>query len=149
MAMIRWFGENDLFSEFSRLNRDLERVVTGFSGASRRGGIFGRTGVYPPINLYDDGENIIARAEVPGIDPKDIEVTVTQDTLTIRGERKNGEVEGNAYHRRERDRGVFHRSLTLSEPVDSSKVVAAYRDGILEIRMPRAEEAKPRRIAIN
>jgi HSP20 family protein len=105
--------------------------------------------VYPPVNVYNDGESYVVRAEVPGIDPADVDLEVTGDTLTLRGERKRPEVpEGAAYHRRERDFGRFRRSLSLPAQVDSTKVSATCTDGILEIRLPHAESAKRRRIDV-
>ena len=148
MAMIRWFGENDSRSEFDRLGRDINRLMNGFNSGWHGTNSCSRTGVYPPLNIYDDGESLIVRAEVPGIAAKDINITATQDTLTISGERKSAVEEGVSYHRRERDRGSFHRSMTLPGQVNREKVMSTCRDRILEIRMPRAEHAMPRRITI-
>ena len=148
MALIRWLGDNDLHSEFDRLSRDLNRLVPGFNSAFGWGEGLQNTGVYPPINIYDDGESLIVQAEVPGIDREDLDITVTHDTLTLRGERKSDGRDGVSYHRREREMGRFHRSLTLPEPVNAEKVVATFTDGILEIRLPRAEHARPRKINI-
>ena len=153
MALIRWLGDNDLHSEFDRLSRRLNHLMghsskTGFNAALGWGEGLENTGVYPPINIYDDGESLIVQAEVPGIDPKEIDITVTHDTLTLRGERTRQVREGVSYHRREREAGRFHRSLTLPEPVNVEKVIATCTDGVLEIRLPRSESARPRKVAI-
>ena len=148
MALIRWLGDNDLHSEFDRLSRDLNRLMTGFTPGFGWGETLRSSGVYPTMNVYDDGESLIVQAEVPGIDPKDIDITVTNDTLTLKGERKLEAPEGVSYHRREREAGRFHRALTLPEPVDSTKVIATCTDGVLEIRMPRAEHARPRKVTV-
>jgi HSP20 family protein len=108
-----------------------------------------RSGVYPQMNVYDDGESFIVRAEVPGVDPKDIDLTVTGDTLTIQGERKQEEIPpGASYHRRERSFGQFRRALTLPDQVDAAKVAATCKEGILQILLPRAEQAKQRKVQI-
>jgi HSP20 family protein len=149
MAIIRWRGDNDLFSQLDRMQREM----TGWMAAARP--VFGgeaatfRPEVYPPLNIYDDGETFIVRAEVPGVDPKNLDVEATGDTLTIRGERTLPEAGANAsYHRRERDQGQFRRAFTLPKPVDNTKVLASCVNGVLEVRLPYAEEAKRRKITI-
>jgi HSP20 family protein len=150
MALIRWLGDEGMFTRLERMRREMDRLTSAFGPHFGAGeGTVYRPGVYPPINVYDDGESFIVRAEVPGADPKAMDLTVTGDTLTIRGERVAAELpEGASYHRRELNTGQFRRALTLPEQVDNSKVMASYRDGILEIRMPRAEQAKQRKIEI-
>lgn len=148
MAMIRWLGENDVSSQLDRLQREMDRFWSAFnwSGEQRP---FQRTGVYPLMNVYDDGESFVVRAEVPGMDPKELDISVTGDTLTLHGERGASKLpEGASYHRRELSYGSFRRAMTLPEQVDSSKVAAHYRDGILEILLPRAEQAKQRKVEI-
>jgi HSP20 family protein len=146
MAMIRWLGESDVFSQLDGMRRDMDRLMSAFRPWS---GSAYRSGVYPQMNVYDDGESFIVRAEVPGVDPKDIDLTVTGDTLTIQGERRLEEVpEGASYHRRERSSGQFRRSLTLPDQVDSSKVAATCKHGILQILLPRAEQARQRKVKI-
>ena len=108
-----------------------------------------RAQVYPALNIYNDGETYVVRAEVPGVDPKELDIEATGDTITIRGERKLPELaEGSSYHRRERDSGAFQRSFTLPDKVNTSKVMARCEDGILEIRLPHAEETKARKINV-
>jgi len=105
--------------------------------------------VYPPINIYDDGESYIARAEIPGVATESLDISVTGDTLTIRGERKIDPAgEGCCYHRRERSAGEFRRAFNLPEMVDSTKVVAHASNGVLEILLPRAEQAKQRKVQV-
>jgi HSP20 family protein len=146
MAVIRWGREGDIFSELSRMQSDLSRLFGEFDSRSRGGY---KASVYPPLNIYNDGESFIVRAELPGVDPKSLDLEVTGDTLTLRGERKLPELEeGSSYHRRERDFGQFRRSFSLPERVDGSKVMATCEDGILEIRLPHAEEAKARKISV-
>ena len=147
MALIRWGREGDIFSELSRMQSDLSRLFGEIDSRAGRGGY--KASVYPPMNIYNDGESFIVRAEVPGVEPKSLDLEVTGDTLTLRGERKLSELEeGSSYHRRERDFGQFRRSFSLPERVDGSKVMASCEDGILEIRLPHAKEAKARKISV-
>ena len=150
MALIRWLGDEGMFSRMERIRSEMDEMTSAFGPhfGSGEGSIY-RPGVYPPINVYDDGESFIVRAEVPGVDPKAVDVTATGDTLTIRGERTAVELpEGASYHRRELNTGHFRRALTLPEQVDNTKVIASYQNGILEIRLPRAEQAKQRKVEI-
>ena len=147
MAKIRWHRGGDVFSQLERMSQEMDRLLTTFGPFGGSEG--GRADVYPPMNVYHDGESFIVRGEVPGIAPKELDIEVTGDTLTVRGERKAPEIpEGASYHRREREFGRFRRSLTLPEQVDSTKVTASFTDGILEIRLPYAEAAKRRKIDV-
>ncbi|HXN42129.1 MAG TPA: Hsp20/alpha crystallin family protein [Myxococcaceae bacterium] len=106
-------------------------------------------GVFPPLNFYDDGETLLVRAEIPGVDRESLEVATQADQLTIRGERKIAPPAPNAsYHRREREAGKFRRTVTLPVPIDSEKTRANYQNGILEVVMPKAAEARPRQIPV-
>jgi HSP20 family protein len=108
----------------------------------------GSQSVYPAINIYDDGETYRVRAEVPGLDKDSLEVTATHNTLALKGARKSPTVEDASYHRRERDFGTFSRSIRLPQPVDSAKVAANYKNGVLEVVLPRAEETRPRKVKV-
>ncbi|MDJ0763632.1 MAG: Hsp20/alpha crystallin family protein [Myxococcota bacterium] len=108
-----------------------------------------RTGVFPPLNIYDDGESLVVKAEVPGIDPADLEINATVNALTIKGERKRPTADDKAsFHRRERSYGTFSRSVNLPQEINSGKVQASYKHGVLEIMLPKAEESKPHKIEI-
>ncbi len=147
MARIRWHRGGDVFSQLERMSREMDQLLTAFSPGA---GPAGRPDVYPPMNVYSDGESFIVHGEIPGVVPAELDIEVTGDTLTVRGERKAPEVaEGASYHRREREFGRFRRSLTLPEQVDSTRVSASFADGILEIRLPYAEAAKRRKIDVN
>src|SRR5215470_11990410 len=103
----------------------------------------------PSIDVAETQEKIIVRAEVPGMKQEDIQIEFENGLLTLRGERKLDKSEsGVTYHRVERTYGNFSRSFTLPHTVDSEKITAAYRDGILEITVPKKEEAKPKQIRI-
>lgn len=141
--LARWgYRTPGIWNEMSRLTREMDRL---FGEARTEYG----AGVFPPLNLYDDGESLVVRAEVPGIDPKDLEIHATFNSLTIKGERKRSEAGDQvSYHRRERSHGTFSRTVSLPQEIDPSKVQASYKLGVLEVMLPRAEAAKPRKIQI-
>ena len=130
----------EMFGEMSRMSRMFDRA----HGIERSGCVF------PPINVYDDGESFAVRAEIPGIDPDALEIQATSRALKIKGERKptNGDTKV-SYHRRERDHGYFNRSLNLPLPVDPDKIVASYKEGVLEIVLPKADDVRARRVQIS
>jgi len=107
-------------------------------------------GWVPAVDLYQDKDNLVARAELPGMKKEDIEVSFHNGVLTIAGERKREEkIENPETHRSERFFGRFQRSITLPAPVDGSRVKAAYKDGILTVTLPKTEEAKPKQIEVS
>jgi HSP20 family protein len=108
-----------------------------------------RTSGFPALNYYTHDGDAVVTAEVPGVDPEGIDVSVEGSTLTISGKRgEHPAGEGGSYHRRERWHGSFRRTMELPFTVESGKVEAAYGDGLLSVRLPRAEAEKPRRIEI-
>jgi len=133
---------SSLFEDLARLQEEAGALLS-VSPATRRGGVF------PAVDIYGDGESFLVRAEIPGIDKDSLEITATGDQLTVRGERRIDPAGSSCcYHRAEREGGRFRRVVTLPERVDSSKVQATYRSGVLEILLPRAEESKSRKISI-
>jgi HSP20 family protein len=103
----------------------------------------------PRCDIYEEGDNIVVKAEVPGLDRNDIDVQVENNILTLRGERKREkEVKSENLFRTERFYGTFTRSFTLPVTVDTEKIRAEYKDGVLLLTMPKVEEAKPRRIKV-
>jgi HSP20 family protein len=104
---------------------------------------------FPALNIWSNEDELIITAEVPGINPEDLDISVVGDNLTLKGERKAEEMDENArYHRQERGYGSFSRTVQLPFPVDIDKVDANFTNGVLEITMPRAEADKPRKIAV-
>jgi len=104
---------------------------------------------FPAVNVYANDQAQIISAELPGLTREDIEISVAGEALTISGSREPEKVEeGAEYHRRERSAGKFTRSFQLLFPVDADKVEASFEDGVLRIRLPRAESDRPRKIAI-
>jgi HSP20 family protein len=99
--------------------------------------------VAPSVDIFEDGDNVIVKAELPGMSKEDIHVTLTEDTLPVSGEKKKEErVEKKDYHRLERSYGSFRRSFTLPGEVQTEKAAARFKDGILEIRVQKSAEAK-------
>jgi HSP20 family protein len=142
MALLR-FGSD---FPIPTLQRELERFLRNPAISL---GVSGQ-GAYPPINVFDDsGTGAVIVAEVPGLDPSQIDVKNQGRTLTISGERKPAEGEGaTGYHRRERSFGAFSRSIQLADDVDLRQANAKYENGLLIIRVPKAEAAKPRQITV-
>jgi HSP20 family protein len=105
---------------------------------------------YPLINLYEDQNNLYLEALAPGADPGSFNISAVEDTLTIAGEKPRvaGDVKPEAFHREERAAGKFVRSIELPVGIDEEKVSAEYRNGLLLVKLPRSEKAKPRQINV-
>ncbi len=146
MNLLSRFGGRiwDPWREIGQLQNEMSRMLAGarsYSGFGPR--------EFPPVNLYVNDHDLLLTLEVPGIDPSKVDVTVTGDTVAIRGERpvetaRNGE----SFHRRERAAGQFTREVQLPFEVDPSKTEASYERGVLRIRMTRPESLKPRKVVV-
>jgi HSP20 family protein len=145
MAIVRWEPFRDLMTtqrEFDRLFREAFSPAMGEGEATRTWA--------PPVDIYENGDNLVLKAELPGVKPEEVEVRVEDNTLYLKGERKfEKEVKEQNYHRIERAYGTFTRSFSLPNSVDSEKVAADYKDGVLTLTMPKREESKPKTIKIN
>jgi HSP20 family protein len=107
------------------------------------------TGSYPAMNVWVDEESALITAEIPGVQKENLELNVTGDTLTVSGERKLEDLPGGArYHRQERKTGKFDRSIQLPYTVEVNKVKATFRNGVLEVVLPRVEAEKPKKITV-
>ena len=136
-------------SPFGDLER-MQRQMDWLTGSLSRG-LFRETtaGVFPLMNVTEDQDSFYVRAELPGLKPDELDISVTGDTLSLSGERKIPTEDENAqYHRREREAGKFNRIVSLPSQVDTGKVEASCEDGILTITLPKAEAVKPKKIAI-
>ena len=149
MAIIRWEPFRDLASLQDRMNRLFDESFRGINrGAGEEDWALGAWA--PAVDIYEKDGNIVLKAELPGLDPKDVEVRVENNILTLRGERKlDEEVQKDNYHRVERSYGNFTRSFTLPNVVDTEKIKAEFKDGVLRMTLPKKEEAKPKQISIS
>ena len=147
MAIVRW---NDPFREFAQLQDRINRVFNDAYGKNDEGLL--TTGSWvPPVDIYQNGDHeVVLKAELPDMTREDIDITVDNGTLTIRGEKKfAGEVKEESFHRIERRYGSFNRSFSLPQTVDTAKVAAEYKNGVLTVRLPLREEARPRQIKVD
>ena len=147
MELIRWNPIRDMFSLRHRVNHLFDEF---FYPTNRDDGELSMWNWNPVVDIYDNDENIVIKAELPGIDKKDITVDVKGRVLTLKGERSSdNEVKKEKYYRRERTFGRFERVFTLPADVDPDKVKADYKDGVLKINIPKPEEHKPKQIAVH
>ena len=105
-------------------------------------------GTFPAVNIYDYGNSVVLTAEIPGVNSEDLELTVLNNSVTLKGQRRDGTQGDDHFHRQERPTGDFTRTLTLQYPVDSDSVKAEYKNGILRVTMEKAEQAKVKKIEI-
>ena len=147
MAIIRFHQPTaGPFAEMDRIRREIDRLFTETFGRS-----FFRdySGVFPPVNLYETEDHYVLTAELPGVALSDVEITATEDSVTINGDRKPEDGgEKASYHRRERGSGYFRRIVTLPDRIDPDKVEATLKNGVLTIKLAKAEEVKPRKIEV-
>lgn len=141
----RW----DPFAEMTSLRHALDRMFDdrpirlfpAFGGGEQG---------YFPVDLLDTKEAIVVKASLPGVKPEDIDISVTGDVLTLKGESKEDqETKAENYYRRERRHGVYMRQFTLPGEVDAEHADAAFEDGVLTLRLPKAESVKPKTIKVN
>jgi len=107
-----------------------------------------RGGAYPPVNLYESAEEVVVQCEVPGVELKDLDVSITGETLTIKGIKRGLEEGEVKFVRRERGSGEFTRTIVLPDQVEAERVEAELRNGILRIRLPKSPATRPRQIEI-
>jgi HSP20 family protein len=127
------------------MQREMNRLFSSLAG---RGAQPFRSDVFPHVIVSEDADNLYVRTELPGMLPDEIEISVEGDTVTLRGERKLQVAENVNYHRREREAGRFRRIFSLPVRVNADAVTALFKDGVLKITLPKAEEAKPKQIQI-
>ena len=145
MAFFRFLPELDPVSGLLTLQRERERAFQSPFGSA---GPSGR-GVFPPVNVFHDADAYVLKVEVPGIAPDQLTIEGHGRTLTISGKRDVRTPErGGAFHRRERSGGQFSRSLQLPDDLDVTRAEASCRYGVLTVRVPKKEEAKPRQISV-
>ena len=148
MTLVRW---NDPFRDFSHLQDRINRVFSDSYGRRDGEGLLTSGSWIPPVDIFQNGDQeLVLKAELPDMAREDIDITVDNGTLTIKGEKKvTADVKEDSFHRIERRFGTFSRSFSLPQTVDTAKVAAEYRSGVLTVRLPLREEAKPRQIKVD
>lgn len=143
MTLVRW----DPFRELNSFGQ-VGRLFDRFPGWSESGAT---TGAWSPnVDIFESENELVVKAELPGIDPKDVELNVENNVLSISGHRKlEFEDKKENYHRVERAYGSFSRSFSLPRLIDETKIEAEYKDGVLTVHIPKHEKAKPRQIKIS
>lgn len=136
----------DPLRELEQLQRRVDRLLQNAFGSER---LPWRGGVYPLLNISEDRDHMYVRAELPGVKAEDLEITIQDNNLILRGERKIATEEKQVnYHRRERESGFFRRVLALPARIQPDKVEATCKDGILTLKLAKPEEVKPRQIQV-
>lgn len=152
MAITRWDPFRELYSLQNQMNRLFQDSFGNAPATSQGSGsddFLAASNFIPPVDVYEDEHNVSLRVEVPGIDVNDLDIRVENNLLTIRGERKwNKEEKEENFHRVERRYGSFARSFTLPNTVSTDNVQANYDNGILEIKLAKRAEAKPKQIKV-
>jgi len=143
MAIIRWDPFRDLVTLRDKMNRLFEDAVRGEEKDLIT------SSWAPAVDIYETENELVLAAEVPGVEEKDVEISVEDNTLSIRGERKfQKETKEENYHRIERSYGSFYRSFTLPSYVDQERIHAEHESGVLKVHMPKKPEVKPRKVKI-
>jgi HSP20 family protein len=140
----RWQPFSPVWNQLSQLQNEMNRLFDRWGDDGRRSQVD-----FPPLNIWEVDDALLVEAELPGLDMKDLEIYVTgTDQLTLKGERKETLPQKSTQHRQERGFGKFVRVLTLPISVDANKVEAKLENGILTLRLPKHEAAKPRKITV-
>jgi len=143
MTIVRW----DPFRELVSLSNRLDRVLSEAPRFGRETESYGSW--IPPVDIFEKNDELVLRAELPGMNREDIDLRVENGVLTLTGERsRDAAVTEESAHRLERVYGSFSRSFTLPASVDPGKIAASYKDGILEVVLPKSEASKPKRVEI-
>jgi HSP20 family protein len=147
MALIRW----DPFREMSSLQERMTRLMSDFRTRTPWAEEEMAQGAWvPAVDIYETKDAIVLNVELPGVSKEEISLEVKDNTLTLRGEKKmEKDVKEESYHRMERTYGSFMRAFTLPSTVQQEKVKARFKDGILEVSIPKAEEARPKQIKVD
>jgi HSP20 family protein len=144
MALMKW----EPFEGLTALRREMDRLFEDFSQGG--GGLrFWDRAAEPAVEVSDSAEAVVVKVQVPGINKDDVQLTITENALTVKGEMKEEEKkEDKNYHRREFRYGAFVRNIPLPAPVQSEKATAQLKDGVLEVTMPKSAQAKVKQISI-
>jgi HSP20 family protein len=138
-ALVPFFGTPSLLDEIDMLSKDVWDSWKPFTSAGN---------LLPKTDMYEEKGHLVVKAELPGIGKEDVDITLEGDRLTIKAEKKGESAEDTTHHTRERYYGQYYRSVTLPYPVKEEKVSATMENGVLEIKLPKAEEVKAKKIEI-
>lgn len=145
MAIVRYEPFRDLLATQHQFNRLFDNFFRSFGEDDSATGAW-----TPAVDIVENDDNIVLKAELAGVDPKDVDIQVEDNTLYLKGQRKfENEVKEENYHRIERSYGTFARSFALPSSINADKVAAEFKDGLLTLTLPKREEAKPKTIKIN
>lgn len=146
MAMVRWDPFQDLIALQDRMNQLFDQ--TWARSRREREGVVAAAWS-PAVDVYETPEGIVLKVELPGLNKEDIDIQIKDNTVTLKGERHvEKDVKQENYLRVERAHGAFHRTFTLPTAIQTEKVRAVFKDGVLELNIPKAEDAKPKQIKI-
>lgn len=144
MAIIRW----DPFGDFVTLRDRMNRLFEDMSGSKEEKDLMTRAWA-PSVDIYENENEVVLCAEIPGVEEKDVEIKVEDNNLIIKGERKfEKEAKEENYHRIERSYGSFFRSFALPSYIEQDRIEAEHENGVLRVRMPKKAELKPRKVKI-
>ncbi len=147
MAIVRWDPFRDVTTLQDRMNRLFDQALSR-TRADEEEGLAASTWV-PAVDIFETADSIVMKAELPGVSRENIDIQVRDNTLTLKGERKfEREVKDENYLRIERSYGAFHRAFGLATVIQQDKIKAVFKDGVLEVTMPKAEEAKPKQVKV-
>jgi HSP20 family protein len=147
MKLMRWNPRRELFGLHNSINRMFDNFISPTVRGDEALSVWGWN---PVVDIYENEENIVITAELPGVDKKDMTVDVKGRVLTLKGERStDNEVKEDNYYRQERCYGKFERCFSLPVEIDPEKIKADYKDGVLKIDIPKTEESKPKQVSIH
>ncbi|MFO7679736.1 MAG: Hsp20/alpha crystallin family protein [Chloroflexota bacterium] len=138
----RTYNGRSVWQEMEKMRRDLDRMSDGF--------MVRRAPAFPALNVWTNAEGVLVTAEVPGVAPEALDIAIVDKTLTLRGSRQpEGLGDAVKAHRQERGSGDFNRTLMLPYRIEADQIEATFKNGVLTITLPRAEEEKPKKIAVH
>ena len=140
----------DPFEDLARIQREVNRLFEDSSRNPRTTEPVSARTWAPPVDVYEDHDEIVVSAELPGVKQDDIDIEITGETLTVRGERKfEDQKRKENYVRVERSYGAFQRSFTIGVPIDADKVEASFHDGVLSVKLPKSAATKPKKVTVS
>ncbi len=147
MNLVRWNPLSEMASMRDRFNRLFDDSLFPVGRGEES---LGLSAWNPSVDIYEDDDSIVIKAEIPGVDRDNVQVDLKGRVLTLKGERKNdSEVKEDRFYRREMSYGRFERAFTLPAEVDADKIKADFKDGVLKVQVPKPEEQKPKQITVH